>query len=469
VPAAVSPVTATVLPAPTGLSAKPNTAAAITLTWSDRSSTETGFEVWRSTTGPTGTFARRATTGANVKSWKDTGLTTATQYCYRVRAVGGTGVTPSEFTATVCATTLLKTPTDFVATVSASRTVLLTWTDKLTAEAGFDVWRSTTGPTGTYATLATVPANVTWANDAGLGGGLRYCYKVRALGGSDVPASLFSAVSCATTPSATMVRLVLFGDSNTDRCENVLPPNRISSYVSVKPRLKPADPPLACSVPGKVDSAWRARRTTAFRLVNHAIASTTTGGGGFGGPDRSSQGAPNARTLVNGVSRYEGEVLGASYPWSGAEPANAYFPGPIRRVNAYAPGADDFAYVSMGTNDDAGATRRLTAAQTVANLRWMAERWIAAGGRADHFILTTLAPRDDTNSPRSIPDRNTLIRALASDLGLHLLDLAGFVSDDDGATWRSASLNIGDGIHYTEPVRAWLGGQVADWISSVTP
>ncbi|MFL5516364.1 MAG: fibronectin type III domain-containing protein, partial [Gemmatimonadales bacterium] len=251
----------TVLPAPTGLSAKPNTAAAITLAWTDQSSTETGFEVWRSTTGATGTFARRATTGANVKSWKDTGLTTATQYCYRVRAVGGTGVTPSEFTATACASTLLKTPTDFVATVSASSAILLTWTDKLTAEAGFEVWRSTTGSTGTYAPLATVPANVTWANDAGLGGGLGYCYKVRALGGSDVPASLFSTVSCATTPSATMVRLVLFGDSNTDRCENVLPPNRISSYVSVKPRLKPADPPLACSVPGKVDSAWRARRT----------------------------------------------------------------------------------------------------------------------------------------------------------------------------------------------------------------
>ena len=464
-PAALSPATAAVLAAPANLTVRPTTPTAITLTWTDRSSTETGFEVWRSTTGPTGTFAKRTTTGANAKTWKDTGLTSATRYCYRVRAAA---VTPSDFTDTVCGTTLLKTPTDVAASVSASTAILLTWTDKLTAETGFEVWRSTTGSTGSYSPLVTVPANTTWANDAGLDGGSGYCYKVRALGDSTLPASLFSAAACATTPAGVMVRVVLFGDSNTDRCENVQPPNRISSYVSVKPRLKPSDPPLPCSVPGKVDSAWRAMRTTAVRVVNHAIASTTTGGGGFGGPDRTTQGAPNARTLVNGVTRYEGEVLGASYPWSGGEPANAYFPGAVRRVNAYSPGATDFAYVSMGTNDDAG-TRKLTAAQTVANLRWMAERWIAAGGPADHFILTTLAPRDDANSPGSIPDRNSAIRTLAADLGLHLVDLAGFVSDDNGATWRSPSLNIGDGIHYTEAVRAWLGGQIAGWMSSAAP
>ena len=83
-------------------------------------------------------------------------------------------------------------------------------------------------------------------------------------------------------------------------------------------------------------------------------------------------------------------------------------------------------------------------------------------------MLTTLAPRVDANSPASILDRNSLIRALAADLGLHLIDLAAFVSDDDGATWRSSSLNIGDGIHYTEAVRGWLGGQIADWMSSVS-
>jgi hypothetical protein len=469
VPAAVSPATAALLAAPTTLVAKASSAAAITVTWLDTSSGESGFEVWRSTTGPIGTFSKRATTGANVKSWQDTGLTTVTQYCYQVRAVGITGTTPSGFSNTSCATTLLKTPTDFVANLSAATAVLLTWTDNLKGETGFQVWRSTTGSSGSFSLLTTVAANTTFANDRGLGGGTQYCYKLRALGSSSAPTSLYTVVKCRTTPASIMVRVVLFGDSNTDLCQEVQPPNRISSYVSVKPRLKPGDPPLICSVAGKVDSAWRSRRTDAFRVVNHGIASSTTGGGGFGGPDRTSSGAPNARTPVNGVTRFEGEVLGTAYPWAGGEPVNSYFPGPLLRINAFGPGANDFAYVSMGTNDDAGATRQLTAAQTVANLRWMAERWIAAGGARDHFILTTLAPRTGANSPTSIPDRNTLIRALATSLGLHLVDLAAFVSNDNGATWRSSSLNIGDGIHYTQAVRSWLGGQVAQWMAVETP
>ena len=88
---------------------------------------------------------------------------------------------------------------------------------------------------------------------------------------------------------------------------------------------------------------------------------------------------------------------------------------------------------------------------------------------ADHFILTTLAPRDDANSATSIPDRNDLIRTLASDLGVHLIDLAGFTSTDgNGATWKT-SLQIGDGIHYTDAVRDWLAGKVVDWMASATP
>jgi lysophospholipase L1-like esterase len=309
------------------------------------------------------------------------------------------------------------------------------------------------------------------ADDTGLTAGTQYCYEVRALGEPPIPSSPFSNKACATPVAvALVVRIVLFGDSNTDRCEDVQPPNRISSYVSVMPRLGPADPHHACSVPGKVQLAWEGLRNETIRVVNHGIASTTTGGGGFGGPNRTSKGSPNARLKVGGYTRFEGEVLGKGYPWSGGEPTNSSFPnGPVRRVNAYVPEENDFVYVSMGTNDDAGPTRTMTAAQTEANLRWMIQQWTAAGRAPDHFILTTLAPRDDANSPTSIPDRNALIRALAAETGAHLVDLAAYTSDDDGATWRSPSLNIGDGIHYTEAVRAWLGEQVAAWMSAEVP
>jgi hypothetical protein len=122
----------------------------------------------------------------------------------------------------------------------------------------------------------------------------------------------------------------------------------------------------------------------------------------------------------------------------------------------------------MGTNDDAGATRTLTAAQTGDNLRWMAQKWIDAGKSPDHFIITTLAPRDDANSPTSIHDRNVLIRAIAADLGLHLIDICAHVSDDDCLTWKSSSFHISDGIHYTDAVRGWIADQIVSWMSAET-
>jgi hypothetical protein len=310
-------------------------------------------------------------------------------------------------------------------------------------------------------------------NDTGLNSAATYCYQVKATGAGSAPDSPFAGPVCATTPL--VVRMVLFGDSNTDRCEEhqlSSDPLRFGSYVSIKPALSPTAQHLSCSVAAKVVASWNGLRAESVLVVNHAIASTTTGGlGGTGDPLRSSQSAPNARTVVNGITRFEAEVLGQGAPtWNGGETNATWFPsGAVTRVNAYVPKANDFAYVSMGTNDDAGAARTLTAQATADNLRWMIQGWLDAGHRADHFILTTLAPRDDANTATSIPDRNVLIQALATELGVHLIDLAGHVSDNNGATWRDPSLNIGDGIHYTETVRGWLGDQVAAWMSAEAP
>lgn len=456
--------------APTALSTTAFSYSAITLAWTDNSSDESGFEVWRSTTGPTGSYALRKTLAANASTHKDTGLTPGRQACYKVRAKDATGTSPSGFTNISCAITPLRPPANLVATVTGPATISLAFTDNNTTELGFEVWRSSSGISGGYSLVTTLAANSTGWDDAGRTPGKEYCYKLRAVGADTIPPSKYSNKSCATIPAPLSVRIVLFGDSNTDRCEEVAPPNRLSSYVSVAPRLSPTDAPLACSVAGKVDAAWKGVRAEPIGVVNHAIASSTTGGGGFGGPNRTSQGAPNARTAVNGVRRFQAEALGKGYPWSGGEPTNSSFPtGPIQRVNAFVPGTNDFVYVSMGTNDDAGPTRTMTVAETEANLRWMIQQWTAAGRAADHFFLTTLAPRDDANSATSISGRNTMIRALAGELGVHLVDLAAFTSDDNGATWRGPTLHTGDGIHYTEAVRAWLADQIAGWMSSKAP
>lgn len=65
----------------------------VRLTWSDRSSNETGFVVERWRAG--GRWERVATTAVNAVSFTDTKATPGIRYAYRVRAMGGTSVTPS--------------------------------------------------------------------------------------------------------------------------------------------------------------------------------------------------------------------------------------------------------------------------------------------------------------------------------------------------------------------------------------
>jgi lysophospholipase L1-like esterase len=269
------------------------------------------------------------------------------------------------------------------------------------------------------------------------------------------------------SPAADTVRVTTFGDSNTDMAWSAVEPHvRARSYVSdLPPRPQPGVANDPDQLAGLVEARWHAQRTSPVRVVNHGISGTTSGGGGHGGADRNRNGAPNARAAVGGVTRFEGEVLGRGLPWSGGEPAgDAYPSGPILRVNAYVPGANDFAYVSIGTNDLADAG--MTAAETLENLGWMVEQWVAAGHAADHIVLTTLPPRQDRDLGDAIPTINAGVRALASRTGAGLIDLAAHTSPDDGRTWRDTSMHIGDRLHYTTPVRDWIAGQLVSYIAA---
>lgn len=276
-------------------------------------------------------------------------------------------------------------------------------------------------------------------------------------------------VSVATAPAAgDTVRVTTFGDSNTDMAWSPDAPHvRARSYVSDGVPRPPADAPNdTAQLAGLVERRWRATSPRAVRVVNHAISGTTTGGGGHGGADRNRNGAPNARTAVAGVTRFEGEVLGRAYPWSGGEPVGAAYPaGPVRRVNAYAPGPNDFVYISLGTNDFADGA--MSAARTVENLAWMVDAWRAAGRAPDHLVLTTLAPRlDRPGAGDVIATVNAGVRALARRTGVGLIDLAAFTSADDGRTWRDPAMHVGDQLHYTTPVRAWLADQLVAYVGA---
>jgi adhesin/invasin len=257
------------------------------------------------------------------------------------------------------------------------------------------------------------------------------------------------------------VQVVTFGDSNTDYGFSGSSFNVVAaSYVSNVPqRLAPNAPNNGTQLAGKIESRWRANRSKTIVVVNHGVAGTTTGTG------RTVLLSPNAREPVNGVTRFEGEALGVAYPWSGGEPASQPYPnGPIARVQAFSPRPSDFLYISMGTNDPGSG---ISTASTVINLEWMVDLWIARGIRADHIFVTTLPPRPPGDTPPTA--LNAAIRSKFLAKGVNLIDIEAMTSNDNGATWKSASTHVGDSLHYSEAIRAQIADAVVNVLLALTP
>jgi predicted secreted protein len=78
---------------PSNLKAVGVSTSRIDLSWTDNSSNETGFRIERSPNGIS-SWSQVATVGANVKTWSNTGLPTATTYYYRVQAYNSLGSSP---------------------------------------------------------------------------------------------------------------------------------------------------------------------------------------------------------------------------------------------------------------------------------------------------------------------------------------------------------------------------------------
>ena len=264
------------------------------------------------------------------------------------------------------------------------------------------------------------------------------------------------------------IQVVTFGDSNTDLgFVGTTTQPKVASYVSgANPaiRLSAGAANDATQLAGKIEIRWKQNRSKSIKVVNHAITGTGTTAG------RTTVQSPNALEQVGGVTRYQGEVLGDAYPWSGGEPVNDFYPnGAIQRVNAFKPRTSDFAYVSMGTNDLANLSLSTTA--IVANLEIMIDQWIARGLPANHFMITTLPPRRASENLGSrVSDLNGRIRTLAAQKGVRLVDISPIVSNDDGKTWKSASLHVdNDELHYSEAVRDQIADLVVSYLLSLIP
>src|SRR5438874_2045437 len=123
--------------APTNLTLTVDSYHQIWFAWQDNATNESGYEVWKSTTGSTGTFSQFTTyPWPNTNAGGNDGLEPSTQYCYKVRAYSTQGQngkigTYSNFSNIACATTLSRippAPSNAHAAPNTWSTIEVTWT-----------------------------------------------------------------------------------------------------------------------------------------------------------------------------------------------------------------------------------------------------------------------------------------------------------------------------------------------------
>ena len=176
--------------APTAVTAMGVSSTEIDVTWSAVASA-TGYRVERSPDGSTGWLAV-ATTGQDVTTYSDTGLSPTTTYYYRVFATNAGGDSPASDVGSATTPDVPSTPPSppsALSAVAASSTeVDVTWSGVASAT-GYRVERSPDGSSG-WVTVATTGPDVTTYQDTGLSPTTTYYYRVFAINaGGDSPAS----------------------------------------------------------------------------------------------------------------------------------------------------------------------------------------------------------------------------------------------------------------------------------------
>ncbi|MBI5778803.1 MAG: fibronectin type III domain-containing protein [Planctomycetes bacterium] len=163
--------------APSDFTAVAASSSQIDLAWQDNSANEDDFRIERSTNGIT--YALISTQYPDVESYSDTGLSSSTQYYYRVysRNVNGDSAKASA-SATTPGTPVPNGPSALIVTPVDANTIDLEWTDNSNNETLFQIRRSPDGDT--YNVIATVGANTTSYQNIGLTPNSNYYYRVYA-------------------------------------------------------------------------------------------------------------------------------------------------------------------------------------------------------------------------------------------------------------------------------------------------
>ncbi len=210
--------------APTGLAAAArSTSATVVLSWTDASTSETGFNVqrsadagvtWTAVGSLTRSAAQTAATGGTAVSFSDTTALPGSAYQYRVTASNAGGASAPSNTVAVSAVPAPTAPTGVAATVASATGVTLVWTDASIDETSFVVQQATVtgGVVGSFSTVSTVVRSGSQTTGTGgtalsfsaaaLTSGQAYAWRVVAANGlfpvTSAPASAISAAVLAT-------------------------------------------------------------------------------------------------------------------------------------------------------------------------------------------------------------------------------------------------------------------------------
>jgi hypothetical protein len=165
------------------------------LTWTDNSSDEHAFEIYRKITGSTDPFTRIGLTAPDASRFRDRSLATTSHVTYRVRATRDEGASAwsNEWSSSVPGTP--PAPSGLTARAISSREIELRWTNNATNASAIRISRTVDG---VWYGMATLPANTTSFRDTACRPGVTYYYVVTAVAGGI--SSLLSNEASTTPP-----------------------------------------------------------------------------------------------------------------------------------------------------------------------------------------------------------------------------------------------------------------------------
>ena len=180
----------------------------VTVTWTDNSSTETGFVVQRSANE--GAYSTVSTTDLGIQSYSDTSVAANAQYIYRVAAQNAAG-TSAYTTSTAVATTPSAATSPSVTYVSDS-SITVAWTDNSSYESGFHVQRSDNS--GSYSTITTTATSTVSYADTSTSANSQYIYRIFAVNSFATSTAVTSTVISTAPSSATSVTTTYNSDTS---------------------------------------------------------------------------------------------------------------------------------------------------------------------------------------------------------------------------------------------------------------